>query len=123
MGRWFKTSRSGRSQTHIDRIEVFSDVEAPKSIKFKDSKYNMNDGVVDTDGEGHRFPTHIPIAESRDDTTSSSFPRNSGSPERFDYVDRGFANARGKDRREGTIVPRTTRRAKTKKSRAFRFGT
>ena len=32
MGRWFKTSRSARTQAHADRLDVYTDVEAPKGF-------------------------------------------------------------------------------------------
>ena len=35
MARWFKTSRLARTRTHGDRFEVYTDVDAPKSVKVQ----------------------------------------------------------------------------------------
>ena len=44
-GRWFKTSRLARTRTLADRLEVYTDVEAPKSMKCGASTYNAGTTV------------------------------------------------------------------------------
>ena len=96
MGRWFKTTGSNRSQTAADRVEVYSDVEAPTSIPFKDSMYNQEDPVVNEQGmvdpEGYDLGDDL-----RMDVASSSFDRTSAQAKSFDIVDRGFLDQAAKD--------------------------
>ena len=43
-GKWYKTSLSHRAFTVNDRLDVYTDAEAPKQVSFSDSVYN--DGVT-----------------------------------------------------------------------------
>ncbi len=93
-GRWRSTSLTGRTATTVDTVEVFTDIEAPDRVDFKDSTYNSGDSVVNTEGD---VIGEVAIAGSRDDTAASSFPSTSGRPKSFDYVDRGFDDQAAKD--------------------------
>ena len=92
-GQWYRTTATGRRPTENDWIEVYSNVEAPKPIPFKDSDYNMVDPVV-VDAQGDVVGWFDVVAGSndgplRDDAASGSFDRASETPKSFDLVDRG----------------------------------
>ena len=86
-GRWFRSSFSSNSGTSRDEVVVYSDVEAPSTVPFKDSTYNAANAVVNTEGE---IVGSIGIAGKRVDTGGSGFPSDSsGTPRTYDYVDNG----------------------------------
>ena len=93
-GVWSTTSLTAIAEPTRDMIQIYSDIEAPKSVDFKDSTYNENNAVVSTEGE---VTGEVGLTGSRGDTASSSFPRSSGPAKSFDYVDRGFASQTEKD--------------------------
>ncbi len=105
MRRWFKTTGSSRTQTAADRVEIYSDVEAPTPVPFKDSPLNLGNAVIDTEGEYvtdnagifAEMALGIAITDDRRDAASSSFPRPNIPPKQFDYVNRGFENQAAKD--------------------------
>ena len=39
-GRWYRTSLSHRGGTNYDRVDVYTDAEAPSSVPFRESSYN-----------------------------------------------------------------------------------
>ena len=42
-GNWYRTSFSHRGGTNFDRLDVYSDVESPDSVPFRDSIYNTDE--------------------------------------------------------------------------------
>ncbi|MCY4348975.1 MAG: hypothetical protein OXC25_03895, partial [Thiotrichales bacterium] len=51
LGEWFRTSITSRDFVTIDRLDVYSDVEAPKRVSFRESIYNdgtSDDGIPNT---------------------------------------------------------------------------
>jgi len=51
LGEWFRTSITSRDFVTIDRFDVYSDVEAPKRVSFRESIYNdgtSGDGIPNT---------------------------------------------------------------------------
>ena len=89
-GQWYRTTATGRRPTENDRIEVYSNVEAPKPIPFKDSDYNDGDSVVDAQGDVVGWFDVVAVGGPlRDDAASGSFDRASDTPKSFDLVDRG----------------------------------
>ena len=117
---WFKTSYSVRGGVNADRLDVYSNVEQPKSISFRDSDYN--DGTQAVSGEINTATTVVAPSGSgttpsevinsegmvvgwlditpndnpgnRDDAASSAFPRD-GSAGAMSYTltDRGITEA------------------------------
>ena len=95
-GRWFRTSGSSQSMETTQHVLLYSDVEAPDSVPFKDSTYNMDDAVVDAEGmvleAGYELTTGL-----RMDVASGSFDRTSSPAKSFDIRDRGFDDQADKD--------------------------
>ena len=118
---WFKTAFVKSTRDQIDRLEIYSNVEAVKSIRFRDSDYNdgtANDAdipnttvvgrydgtVVDHDDnvgnpnvvispEGMIINwLSIPADIGRKDAVASPFPRESGT-ESYTLNDRGINEA------------------------------
>ena len=90
-GKWFRTSRSGTTSGFSDTLEIYSDVEAPKSSLFADSDvYNVDfesKKVIDSDLQ---VRSAYPLgSDSRDDAASSAFPRSTGT-KTIQATDRGF---------------------------------
>ena len=111
---WRKTAFAKNERPNIDRLEVYSNVEAPTSLPFRDSDYN--DGIANDDDiadltvvapfestEGTR-PTVVidqqgtvvgwldiepGSANAREDAASSAFPRSSGLPMTYTLIDQG----------------------------------
>ena len=91
-GQWYRTTATGRRPTANDWIEVYSNVEAPEPIPFKDSEYNEDDLVVDAQGDVVGWFDVVSVSNGgplRDDAASGSFDRASDTPKSFDLVDRG----------------------------------
>ena len=87
-GRWSTTSLTAIAEPTRDMIQIYSDVEAPTSVPFKDSEYNTNNAVVNA--EGMVLPAGLALGtDNRDDAASGSFDRTSAPPKSFDMVDRG----------------------------------
>ena len=87
-GRWSTTSLTAIAEPTRDMIQIYSDVEAPTSVPFKDSEYNTDDAVVNA--EGMVLPAGLALGtDNRDDAASGSFDRTSAPPKSFDMVDRG----------------------------------
>lgn len=108
---WRKTAFAKNVRPNIDRLEVYSNVEAPTYLPFRDSDYN--DGI--TAGEISGVPATDIVAPfetgaapsvvidqqgkvvgwldipdgARVDATSSAFPRTSGLPMTYTLIDRG----------------------------------
>lgn len=101
-GRWRNTSLTGRTATTVDTVEVYADVEAPDPVDFKDSTYNSDNSVVNTEGD---VIGEVAIAGSRSDTAASLFPSTSGPPKSFNYVDRGFDDQAAKDTAIAACTP------------------
>ena len=87
-GRWFKTTGSRRTQTTADQVAIYSDVEAPKSVPFKDSEYNPT-GTPVVNAQGEVVGEFTLRTSLRADVASGSFDRTSSTPKSFDIVDRG----------------------------------
>ena len=87
-GRWGKTSASNIASDQVDQLDVYSDIEAPKSVAFKDSSYNSSNSVIDAAGDV--VGAHTIVAANGIYTASSAFPRTSGPPTSYDLVDRGM---------------------------------
>ncbi len=117
-GKWFRTSISDSDFATTDRLDVYSDVEAPKGISFRESDYN--DGVaasaiINTDALGvaalynpsDSSPTAV--IDSTDKVVgsvlisagtaqhtrvsgvdASVFPKSTDAEKTFAVVDRGF---------------------------------
>ena len=93
-GQWSTTAHTASTGEMRDMVEIYSDVEAPTSVPFKDSTYNANNGseVIDNEGDFANWYDLVAVANDgplRDDTRSSSFDRVSSTPKSFDLVDRG----------------------------------
>ena len=94
-GQWSKTALTASTGDMRHMVEIYSDVEAPTSVPFKDSTYNANNGspVIDNEGDFANWYDLVVTANDgplRDDTRSSSFDRESSTPKSFDLVDRGL---------------------------------
>ena len=93
-GRWGKTVGTGGNSSESNTVEIYSDVEAPKGVNFKDfSTYNSGNSVVNAAGNGDRLGAYQRLTSMVDLVASGSFPRASGSgrPEQVNLVDRGLA--------------------------------
>ena len=104
MGRWLKTTIPHSGGLTNDHIEIYSDVEAPKSVPLKDSDYNKGSTATLVDAQG-QIDDPFPISDTatqtnanirsdlyratRDDAASGSFPRPNDGTKRFDVPDRG----------------------------------
>ena len=113
-GKWFRTSIEDRDFATIDRIDVYSDVEAPKQIPFRDSLYNngtSGDGIANTDdtlivvapyNPSASDPTEIidslgevvgairiPDNARVSGVVASSFPKSGNAVKSFTVTDRG----------------------------------
>ena len=88
-GQWSKTAHTASTGDMRDMVEVYSDVEAPTSVPFKDSIYNPNDSVVDAEGDVVAPGGFVLGPDNRDDVASGSFDRRSALPKSFDMMDRG----------------------------------
>ena len=87
LGGWFKTSISGRAEGNLDRLDVYSNVEAPTPVPFKDSTYNSGGTIVNA--EGNVVGAHTIVAADGPHTVSSAFPRESSTPTRYSLTHRG----------------------------------
>ena len=105
-GRWFRTSGSSQSGGTTQHVLLYSDVEAPDSVPFKDSTYNMDDDVVDAKGmvleAGYVLGTDL-----RMDVASGSFDRTSTSAKSFDIGDRG-EHTTAQERTEAITMAQST---------------
>ena len=73
---WFKSAFVKRVRSQTDHLEVYSNVENARTVPFRDSRYNVNDTIVDTAG---MVVAAIDLkTDLRDDTASGAFPRQSG---------------------------------------------
>jgi len=113
-GKWFSTSITDRDFTTSDRLDVYSDVEAPKRISFRESVYNdgtASDGISNTSGDITVADLYEPrttastaevidslgkvvgsldIAEHTvSGVIASSFPKSGDGEKTFKVVDRG----------------------------------
>ena len=113
-GNWFRTSFSHRGGTNYDQLDVYTDIESPDSVPFKDSTYNTGGTIVglygrtDNDPETTDFDESAPgmvvddnqvvgsvqisktgTPENWDDAAASAFPRSGDSRKDFDPIDRG----------------------------------
>ncbi len=87
-GQWSKTAHTASTGDMRDMVEVYSDVEAPTSVPFKDSIYNDDNAVVNA--EGMVLPGGFELeTANRDDVASGSFDRTSALAKSFDMMDRG----------------------------------
>ena len=84
---WYQTAFVKSEQAESNRLEVYSNVEATKSIPFKDSQYNEDNEIVNTEGE---IIMRLGITGARDDVAGSGFPRSSGPPRSYDLRSRGM---------------------------------
>ena len=101
-GRWLRTSYSNRGASSVDRMDVYSDVDASTSIPFKDSDYNdgssdnsvvgkfdaalVGTTVVNAEGDVVNW---LGVMDTQDDTASSAFPRTSATGVKsFSLIDR-----------------------------------
>jgi len=115
-GKWFRTSITSRDFDHIDRLDVYSDVEAPKQIPFRDSVYQdgtAGDDISDTVGDltvtepyhPEEAATNAEVIDSKGEVAgslripnngrvsgvvSSAFPKSGGSVKTFTVKDRGL---------------------------------
>ena len=114
-GRWFTTSLSHRGNPNYDRIDVYTDAEAPDSVPFRDSTYNMTTGgetitakydpsdtaptmVVDDNQVVGSVQISTSTGADRSDVAASVFPRSGDPRKDFDQTDRGqFDAARRND--------------------------
>ena len=85
---WFKTAFLKSERAKTDRLEVYSNVERPGSIPFKDSEYNVDNSIVNT--AGMVFAVIDLGTVARDDTASGAFPRQSGPATTIPVNDRGI---------------------------------
>ena len=90
LGGWFKTSTSGRDEANLDQLDVYSNVEAPTPVPFKDSDYNMDSNNVIVDAEGDVVSAHTIVPADGEHTEASAFPRTSGMPTGFSLPHRGL---------------------------------
>ena len=108
-GRWYRTSLSHRGGTDYDRVDVYTDAEAPSSVPFRESSYNEEGPDTDVVIVGRYNPEvsdpmkviddnqvvgSIQISTTngpanRQDTTSSAFPSSGAPAKPFDQIDRG----------------------------------
>ena len=95
-GKWFVSSFTSNSGTTRDKLVVYSDVEAPTTVPFKDSTYNTGSAVVNAAGD---ITGRVEMGtDQRDDVAGSGFPRDSsGTPRTYDYVDRGLHTTTQRD--------------------------
>lgn len=87
LGRWLRTTITHRGGQTDDHIEIYSDVEASKSVPFKDSRYNVGDAVYDAQG---KFVAPVGITGTQDDTASGSFPRQDVGLKSYTLDDKGL---------------------------------
>ena len=95
-GQWSTTTHSASTGQMRDFVELYSDVEAPTSVPFKDSVYNPGDAVVNAEGMVLSAGFDLGTA-NRPDVASGSFDRTSAPPKSFDMMDRGFDDQAAKD--------------------------
>ena len=110
-GRWLRTSYSNRGASSVDRMDVYSDVDASTSVPFKDSDYNdgssdnsvvgkfdaalVGTTVVNAEGDVVNW---LGVMDTQDDTASSAFPRTSATGVKsFSLIDRGRLTQMGYD--------------------------
>ena len=95
-GKWFVSSFSSNSGAARNQIVVYSDVEAPTTVPFKDSTYNTGNTVVNAEGE---IIGRVTMGTSqRDDVAGGNFPRSSsGTPKSYDLADRGLYTTANRD--------------------------
>ena len=111
-GRWYRTSLSHRGGTNYDRGDVYTDAEAPSSVRFKESSYNQEgtaaapvivarydpsdpDSAITMVIDDNVVVGSIQISvtgtpANRRDTTSSAFPSSGDPAKPFDQIDRGL---------------------------------
>ena len=88
-GRWYRTEFSHTGGEFVDRMDVYSDAEAPDRVDFKDSTYNSGNNIVNQ--EGDVVGAHTIMAVDGVHTASSAFPRTSSPPVSKNLVDRGMS--------------------------------
>ena len=103
-GSWFRTAFSHRGGTNYDQLHVYSDVESPDSVPFRDSTYNTEGTITGKYNPSVTTPTmvvddnmvvgSVQIStsggqEDRDDAAASQFPRSGDPRKDFDQSDRG----------------------------------
>jgi len=113
-GKWFSTSITDRDFTTSDRLDVYSDVEAPKRISFRESVYNngtAGDGISNTSAGITVADLYNPSAQATSQevidslgkvvgsldianhtvsgVVASSFPKSGDGEKTFKVVDRG----------------------------------
>ena len=59
---WDTTTGMARDGTYSDTVTIYSDVQAPGTVAFKDSKYNANNAVFDAEGNSKR-PLQSKVSE------------------------------------------------------------
>ena len=117
-GKWFRTSIEDSDFATTDRLDVYSDVEAPKRISFRESDYNdgvADNAIINTDELGvaalynpsDSSPTAVIDIENKvagsvlisADTSehtrisgvvASAFPKSTDAEKTFAVIDRGF---------------------------------
>ena len=94
-GRWFRTAFSNTGGQFVDRMDVYSDAEAPARIDFKDSTYNSGNNIVNVQGDV--IGAHTIVADDGVHTAASAFPRTSTVPDRKTLVHRGMNSSEFED--------------------------
>ena len=110
MGRWLKSTITNTGGQYADLIEIYSDVETPARVAFNASHLNdqlllrqgiplgaprtdrTDPDVVDSDNSLSWARNRLVVITddtSRDDTTSGSFPRQTGPAMPYTLADRG----------------------------------
>ncbi len=116
-GRWFRTRIAAQDFQFVDRLDVYSDVEAPRQVRFRDSVYNdgtAGDGIDSTDDLGVNEPydpsdstptvvisnsgevvgsLRIEDNERVSGVVASPFPKSGEPVKSFDVKDQGFTKA------------------------------
>ena len=84
-GRWFTTTVTSRDQTNADTVKIYSDVNRPGSVPFKDSVLNVGTGggkpPVNSEGNlswnrDRLYDLGLDSGVSSMDAASGSFPPN-----------------------------------------------
>ena len=113
-GNWFKTSFSNRAFDFTNRLDVYSDAEAPEHVSFRESVYNDGvdgDDIPNTaevtvallyqsgtqaspqeviDSEGDVVGSLDITGDTVSGVVSSPFPRSGDGAKSFTLVDRGY---------------------------------
>lgn len=73
--------------TNRDTVLVYTNIEAPGTVPFRDSTYNAGRRVFNAQDE---FVAAYPIRGARTDVGGTGFPATSAPPQTFPLVDRGY---------------------------------